>query len=69
MMNLGRVLRRWRLMEELDLRTVAQQIGTNASTLLRIEQGKLPNTRTLRAILLWLLAENNKPHPKKEHSL
>jgi transcriptional regulator with XRE-family HTH domain len=54
-MKLGDVLRKWRLMSELDLRTVAAEIGTDASTLIRIEQGRSPSAETLRNILIWLL--------------
>jgi transcriptional regulator with XRE-family HTH domain len=54
-MKLGEVLRKWRLMSEMDLRSAAALMGTDASTLIRIEQGRSPSAETLRNILLWLL--------------
>ncbi len=61
MLHLGRVLRRWRVNEEIDLRTAAKQMGVrSASTLLRIEQGKSPNVQSLRAILIWLMTDADK---------
>ena len=54
-MKLGEVLRKWRLMSEMDIRTAAKQMGSDPSTLCRIEQGRSPSAETLRDILLWLL--------------
>lgn len=55
-MQLGQVLRRWRLMSELDLRSAAKMLGIDsAATLLRIEQGRSPSGETLAKILAWLL--------------
>lgn len=51
------MLRRWRLMEELDLRTVGKEIGIGAATLMRVEQGHQPSGKTLARILNWLIKE------------
>lgn len=56
-MNLGEILRKWRLMSELDIRSAAELMKTDASTLCRIEQGRAPSAATLRNILLWMLAD------------
>ena len=56
MKNLGEVLKKWRVMKELDLRTAAKQMGIiSASTLMRIEHGRDPSGKSLAAILNWLL--------------
>ena len=61
-MKLGEVLRKWRLMSEMDLRSAATLMGTDASTLIRIEQGRSPSAETLRNILLWLLYKDGSNH-------
>lgn len=43
-------------MTETDLRTAAKSMGTDAATLLRIEQGRAPSAKTLTRILFWLLS-------------
>lgn len=54
-MRIGIVLKRWRLMGEMDLRTAAKQIGIGHTTLMRIENGKMPDGQTLSILLAWLL--------------
>ena len=54
-MKLGTVLRKWRLMCEMDLRTAADLMGINVSTLLRIEQGKDMDAQTFCKVLRWLM--------------
>lgn len=56
-MRLGTVLRKWRLMSELDLRSAAMEIGIDHATLMRVEQGRMPSAETLRSILFFLLGE------------
>ena len=55
MKNLGEVLKKWRLMKELDLRMAAKQFSLAPSTLMRIEHGRDPSGKSLAAILNWLL--------------
>lgn len=54
-MRLGSVLRKWRLMCELDLRTAGKQMGLSAATLLRIEQGHDLSGVSLAKIINWLI--------------
>ena len=56
-MRLGMVLRKWRLMSELDLRSAAAEMKLDHATLHRIEQGRMPSGESLRAILFFLLSE------------
>lgn len=55
-MRIGVVIRRWRKMEERELREVAEQIGISPSTLARLEKGETPNGDTLAAAVRWLLS-------------
>lgn len=59
-MYLSEVLRRWRLMSELDLRTAGKIIGISAATLMRIEQGHDPTGETLIKILIFLFSKKGK---------
>ncbi len=54
-MNMGTVLRKWRLMSELGLRSAAAEMGLDHATLHRIEQGRMPSGESLKAILNWLM--------------
>jgi transcriptional regulator with XRE-family HTH domain len=56
--KLGRVLKRYRLMEEMDLRSLAKQIGCSAATLMRVEMGHTPSGETLAKIIHWLTAQS-----------
>jgi transcriptional regulator with XRE-family HTH domain len=53
--KLGAVLRCYRLLKELDLRTLGKEIGLSAPTLMRIEQGRSVDAETLLKILNWML--------------
>lgn len=53
-MKLGEVLRKWRIMSERDLRSVGAEIGISAATLMRLEQGRDPDGKTLAKVLAWL---------------
>ena len=48
------LLRKWRLISELDLRTAAKRIGIGYATLYRIEEGREPDLRTWLKIQEWL---------------
>ncbi len=54
-MRLGKVINKYRLMMELDLRTLAKEIGISAATLMRVEMGHQPGGKTLSLILFWLM--------------
>jgi hypothetical protein len=53
-MKLGIVMKKYRLMMELDLRTLSNEIGIGASTLMRLEMGHDPDYRTFKKVLDWL---------------
>lgn len=53
-MRLGKVLKKYRVMMELDLRTLSKAIGIGASTLMRLEHGHEPDYKTFKKILDWL---------------
>lgn len=54
-MNLGDVLRKYRLMSELTVRDMADRIGLNHSTYSRMELGEEVSGPTLAATLNWLM--------------
>ena len=56
-MIVGEVLRKWRLMNEKDVRSTAKELGLDAATYIRVEQGKTPSAETLRSILLFLMKD------------
>lgn len=57
-MRVGIVLKKWRLLSDLDLRQAAAQIGIAHSTLGRLEEGKLPpHGDTVVKLLNWLFTE------------
>lgn len=53
--KLGAVLRSYRLLKELDLRTLGKEIGVSAPTLMRIEAGRQTDAGTLLKILNWMI--------------
>lgn len=55
-MNLGIVIRKWRLMNEMSLRNASKIIGIPYVTLNRLEMGYEPMGHTLRVVLNWLLS-------------
>jgi len=61
-MRLGKIIRRWRLSNEFPVKDVAAQIGIAPSTLVHMEQGKLPpHSETLIAVWNWLLTPEPGP--------
>ena len=55
-MRLSTVLKKWRIMSERSLRSVATEIGIGHATLMRIENGESCDGDTLARILSWLLS-------------
>lgn len=53
-MNLGAVLRAWRLHTEKSIRETAALIGLSSATYSRIELGGKVDGDTLRVLLIWL---------------
>ena len=58
--NLGRLFCALRYAERKTLREVAEEIGTAPATVLRIEQGYIPDGVTTRKLLMWLFQEHEK---------
>lgn len=56
-MRLGQILRKWRILADLTMAQVAEQIGIGTSTLVHIEQGKVPDGKTLLKLMAWLFGE------------
>jgi transcriptional regulator with XRE-family HTH domain len=56
-MKLGQVIRRYRVTSELTLRDVGKEIGIGAATLMRLEQGRDTDGRTIAKVLAWLFSE------------
>lgn len=58
--NLGVVLRRYRLLGEMQQRDLARLIGISAATLCRMERGHTPDAVTLLKLWTWFL-KNGSP--------
>lgn len=56
--KLAEVLNRWRWAKEFTVRRAAREIGISSATFSRIENGEMPDGRTLQKILIWLLKES-----------
>lgn len=61
-MKMGIVIKKYRLMMELDLRTLAKEIGIGASTLMRLEHGYDLDYRTFKKVLDWMSIKQEPPH-------
>lgn len=57
-MNLGKVIRKYRVTSELSLRDVGKEIGIGAATLMRLEQGRDPDVQTMVKVLAWLFKDS-----------
>lgn len=55
-MKLGIIIKKYRVMSELTLREVGKEIGISAATLMRLEQGREPDGKTIAKILAWLFS-------------
>lgn len=53
--RLGDFLQVYLAVKNLDLRTVAAEIGVSASTLMRVTHGRTPNAETFAKIMNWLI--------------
>lgn len=56
-MRVGRLLKNYRKRNEITLRELSAQIGIGAATLMRIEQGRIPDGATLAKLLHWLMED------------
>lgn len=53
--NLGTLLRRWRLVEDIGVRELASRIGVSCATISRMERGHAMDADTLVKVLVWLM--------------
>jgi transcriptional regulator with XRE-family HTH domain len=67
-MKLGKVIRTYRLMQELTLRELGQEIGIGAATLMRIEKGHDPDGPTLVKVQAWLGQSTAKTNGARKES-
>jgi len=51
-------------MSEMDLRSLAKEIGIGAATLMRIEMGHEPSYTNFKKILDWLSQRSLTPRPR-----
>ncbi len=65
--TLGAVLKRWRVNEDLDLRSVAKEIGISAPSLMRIEHGHSFDAATMLKIWMWLLSARSNAAPRRRN--
>ncbi len=54
------ILKKWRLINEIGPRNMADEIGISPATLYRIEEGRALDAKTLLKILNWLCATSTK---------
>lgn len=54
-MRIAELLKLYRKWNELTLRELGDEIGISAPTLMRIEQGRVPDGNTIAKVLFWLL--------------
>ena len=57
-MKLGQILKKWRFMSDLDLRSASEQMGIGAATLSRIEKGAVPDGYTFVKLLTWMCEQD-----------
>jgi transcriptional regulator with XRE-family HTH domain len=65
-MKLGKVIRKYRVTNELTLREVSKEIGIGAATLMRLERGHEPDGSTLAKIIAWLCVDEGKNGSKSK---
>ena len=57
-MKVGAIIRKWRLANDDSVRKVAAEIGIAPSTLVHIEQGRMPpHSETLITLWNWLITQ------------
>lgn len=56
-MQVGEVIKKWRVMSERGIRDVAKEIGTSPATLSRLERGEDTNSQTLARVIVWLVSK------------
>lgn len=59
-MKLGKCLKAYRNKYEIDIYTLAKELGISTATLSRIENGTSPDVFTFNKILNWLINKDSK---------
>lgn len=59
------MMRKWRQINEIDLRSLGKETGISASTLDRIEHGKAVDGETMVKLMIWLLGTPTKSSQRK----
>lgn len=62
-MRVAELITNWRFIKKYSLRDAAEEMGLSASSLLRIEKGKVPDGETLIKLINWLFGENHEIQP------
>ena len=55
--NLGVVLKRHRIMGQLNMRDLGSEVGITAPTWMRLEHGYRPDAETYTKLLVWLMKQ------------
>ena len=56
-MRVAELITNWRFIKKLNMRDAALQMGLSASSLSRIENGKVPDGETLIKLINWLFSQ------------
>lgn len=57
--NLGRLIRCWRLIEELNLREAGRLLGISAPSVMRLEQGREVDASTFLKLMNWMMRDSS----------
>ena len=57
MSNIGKVIRKYRVTQEIDQKDLANEIGIKPAVLSRLESGKDASQETVLKIIIWLFSE------------
>ena len=59
-MRIGKLLKKWRAINELSIREVAEEIGIATATLYNLEAGRAIDSETMLRIVNWLFRKEVK---------
>ena len=69
-MRIGKLLIKWRLLNDLSQRDFSRELGFSSATLMRVEHGYEPDVRTFKKILDWMMEDDGKRcQPQKRRSM
>lgn len=67
-MRIGQVIKKWRLVSNMECKEAAAMIGLTESTLRRIEKGVVPDGKTLIQLWMWLMGDGDDDILRREVS-